>query len=80
MNNSFHATGAAGLTTVLAPSEIWDDDFEFQKSTAKANNLRMSFASSDWDHDDLANNSSMKILGDKKNTISYTSGSVDVVQ
>ena len=68
----------------LAPSENWDDDFEFQKSTPKANNAnpRMSFASSDWDHDDLANDLPMTILGDKKNTIPDTpsrrSRSVDI--
>ena len=50
----------------VAPSENRDDDFEFPKSTIT---VRCHFPVSDWDHDYLANDSPMKILGDKEDTI-----------
>ncbi|KAG6864925.1 hypothetical protein C0991_006346 [Blastosporella zonata] len=62
-----------------APSENWDDDFEFnplsRKNTTTTNNAtihdnahRMSIASSDWDHDDNDNDTNnATILEDRTN-------------
>ncbi|KAG5735795.1 hypothetical protein E4T56_gene14337, partial [Termitomyces sp. T112] len=75
-------------TVHAAASENWDDDFEFNPLSRTNNRItkdamihddnahRMSFVSSDWDHDDNDDHSNMNtnmVLEDRTNTMTLSS-------